>query len=140
MATIVQDKKGNKFIVLGAGYSTLPKVKSGIFFRYPTNKHGNADFALTVCDQNGKIFFIDPDDVTVVSVDGESLHPLYPGPVAGRGAAGLKQGLPSNRRPRPRDGRGMGFQPMIHRQDVSFAALAKNGCRCHFPEVSAILL
>ena len=74
MSTIIQyTKTGNHYILLGAGYgqwaTARPNRMLGDLFA--TEQKGEMHL-MCVCDTEGKVYWVDPDDVIVVATDNQS--------------------------------------------------------------------
>ncbi len=72
MAVVVQNKQtGKLYVVLGAGYGmwahSRPNSVLGDLF---AKDRGGSSTSLCVCDASGRIGWVQPDLVAVVSVDG----------------------------------------------------------------------
>ena len=74
MSTIIQyTKTGNHYILLGAGYgqwaSARPNRVLGDLFAH---EQKGDQHILCVCDPDGKIYWVHPDDAFVVATDNQS--------------------------------------------------------------------
>lgn len=76
MVTIVKHITTDKnYILIGAGFAAYKTSKPSTFIanRVPVSDEGQISM-VAVCDENGKIQWLNTDEIKVVEVDGTSPH------------------------------------------------------------------
>ncbi len=78
MATIVRhDTTGKNYCLLGTGFGVFQSSKPHFFLGNLMADVDEGQYAMVcVCNSAGKVFWIDAEDVTVVSVDGQNISEL----------------------------------------------------------------
>ena len=78
MATIVKhNATGKNYCLLGTGFGVFQSSKPNMFFGNLMADVKEGQFAMIcVCNSAGKIYWIDADDITVVSVNGQNVGEL----------------------------------------------------------------
>lgn len=78
MATIVRhDTTGKNYCLLGTGFGVFQSSKPSFFLGNLMADVDEGQYAMVcVCNSAGKIFWIDAEDVTVVSVDGQNVSEI----------------------------------------------------------------
>lgn len=78
MATIVKHSTtGKNYCLLGTGFGVFQSSKPNWFLGNLMADVDEGQYAMAcVCDSTGKIYWIDANDVTVVSVDGQNIGEL----------------------------------------------------------------
>ena len=78
MATIVKhNTTGKNYCLLGTGFGVFQSSKPNMFLGNLMADVKEGQFAMIcVCNSAGKIYWIDADDITVVSVDGQNVGEL----------------------------------------------------------------
>lgn len=72
MATIVEHvTTGKKFVLMGTGFGAFRAIRPSLFFGNlaPAEEEGMYSMA-AVCDNKGKILWIDSDELIVIEIDG----------------------------------------------------------------------
>jgi len=78
MATIVRhDTTSKTYCLLGTGFGAFQSKKPHFFLGNLMAEVDEGQYAMVcVCDSAGKVYWIDAEDVTVVSVDGQNVSEL----------------------------------------------------------------
>ena len=78
MATIIkQNTTGKNYCLLGTGFGVFQSAKPHFLLGSWVPDVQEGEYALVcVCDSAGKIYWIEAQDVTVVSVDGQNIGEL----------------------------------------------------------------
>ncbi len=78
MATIVKhNATGKNYCLLGTGFGVFQSSKPNMFLGNLMADVKEGQFAMVcVCNSAGKTYWIDADDITVVSVDGQNVGEL----------------------------------------------------------------
>ena len=76
MATVVKNVRTNsRYILLGSGFGAYQSKKPNWFFGDLMADTAQGQYAMVcVCDNNGKIGWLESSDVVVESVDGENVN------------------------------------------------------------------
>lgn len=78
MATIVRhDTTGKNYCLLGTGFGVFQSSKPHFFLGNLMADVDEGNYAMVcVCNSAGKVFWIDAEDVTVISVNGQNVSEL----------------------------------------------------------------
>lgn len=78
MATIVKhNTTGKNYCLLGTGFGVYQSSKPNMFLGNWMADTDEGQFAMAcVCDSSGRISWVQADDVTVVSIDGQDISSL----------------------------------------------------------------
>jgi hypothetical protein len=74
MSTIVRhNRSGKRYVVIGAGFGAYSSMKSHwLFGDLAAEKQSGEITVIAVCDDRGRIGWVDSDDLEVVEVDGRA--------------------------------------------------------------------
>ncbi len=78
MATVVEhNQTGKRYYLLGAGFGVFQSSKPNMFLGNLMADVEDGEYALVcVCNSQGEILWLDATQVTVVSIDGQTLQEL----------------------------------------------------------------